>query len=185
MARSFQDDLNYSNKIQTSPMWEYIYKQFFCDYQALDIVVWPDPLQSEGVDRILINELGKTRYLEEKADKYPPNNIYLEYVSAVEYNSPGWIEKPVKTDYLIYAYPTYGVAYVIKFKFLKQVWDIHKADWIKAYGKQAKTFSNGGAYTSLGCAVPLNILKEAIDKISRLPGIFMKRIEFETVKVYE
>jgi len=101
MARSFYDDLNYSNKIQNSPIWEEIYQKFFYAHQSIDIVVWPDPLQTEGVDRILINESGNTRYLEEKADKYPPNNIYLEYQSADEYNSPGWIEKPVKTDYLV------------------------------------------------------------------------------------
>jgi len=74
------------------------------------------------------------------------------------------------------------VAYIIKFKFLKQAWEINKAYWIKAYGKQTKTYGHGGAYTTLGCAVPLSVLQEAIDKVARIPGMFMKRIEFEPVK---
>lgn len=178
MARDFKKDLQFAESFQNSPQWTEIYNKAYPDHQSIIIIPGDDKRQYKGVDCIVETEHGSLRNVEEKIDSWPPSNMFIEYLSCAEVNTPGWIEYPAETQDLLYIFVNHGIAYKINFKHLQAVWKIHKNDWIKRYQRGASTKSGYGGYSSLGCAVPVVEVQKAIDEYTRLPKAFMKLIEF-------
>lgn len=176
MSANFHDDLDYSKRIEATPLWTQVYDQHFPDYQSLTIV--DDlTLQKQGVDRIIVTEVGNRWYLEEKADKWPPKNLFLEHISSAEHKTPGWMEKDTLTDFLGYAYPAYGVAYVFRYKHLKKAWENNKREWIDRYEKAVQ---NPG-YTTKGCAVPIVEVMAALLKVVQAEILAVREVKVDII----
>jgi len=144
--------------------WKAVYQQVFPYFKKAKRLPGTHQLQNLGVDKILRTEAGKDIFLEEKFDRTTYDNFFLEYISNLEKETPGWLVKPVLTDYLAYVRLGMGKCYFIPFPPLQMAWLEHGDRWLAEYGpKTAGTYRNGGfLYDTVGCCVPMT---EVLSKV--------------------
>lgn len=156
----FIQDLKWANDEKLTPFWEAIYYEFFPDVLSISGTIESMDLQKMGVDRVVHLENGKRFLIDEKIRKSDWPDILLEYKSAAEYNTPGWIEKPLSIDYLAYAFCPSQTCYLFDWVSLKRVWRYYGEKWKKEY---PTILAKNEGYTTLSVAVPISVL---CDKIS-------------------
>jgi hypothetical protein len=117
-------------------------------------------LQNKGIDQIIVlPKIGKI-YVEEKIVFHQWQEILLEYLSNAQKGTPGWIEKDLWCDYLIYAFFETKTAYVIKWKELKALWDNEKEALKKIYPPVGTPNYNGN--NSVCAKVPIDLLQKKL-----------------------
>ncbi len=157
----YDADKMISDEYADNPIWETIYRTYFPDYASMASVGPNSWGQKSGIDRVIILQSGKTVNVEEKVRYVDRDDIFLETVSVVEKNVPGWISKPAATDYLCYHFQPSKRTYMFPFLALRRTWSVGEPFWSRTYG--IRTVENKN-YHSQGICVPIDIMKIALGR---------------------
>lgn len=161
----FDESLARSHSASDLPIWLEIYRKAFPDMLACLDHRQDGEHQRAGIDRSVILENSKQLLIDEKIRWTAYNDILLEYLSSRERNVPGWVCKPLRCDYICYAFATTGKAYLLPVPQLQSAWRVHGHEWIAAYREiQARNKS----YTTISVAVPVDVLFRAIGQALRI-----------------
>lgn len=155
----FHERKAYSLQAGDESFWSAVYAEYFADLARIETVEYPDPRQFKGIDRVLHMTSGDSVTIDEKkrARDYP--DILLEYLSNSRTRSLGWVEKPLYTDYIAYAFMPSQTVYLYPAYLLRRAWQQNKLEWLQKY--PPKRADNHGYY-SLSCAVPIDVLDRAV-----------------------
>lgn len=161
----FHERKAYSLRAGDESFWSAVYAEYFADLARIETVEYPDPRQFKGIDRVLHMTSGDSVTIDEKkrARDYP--DILLEYLSNSRTRSLGWVEKPLYTDYIAYAFMPSQTVYLYPAYLLRRAWLQNKLTWLQKY--PPKRADNHGYY-SLSCAVPIDVLDRAISGAGRV-----------------
>jgi len=171
IEHNFHDDLARSHAASDLSLWLEIYRQAFPTLQVAIDHREDGEHQRAGIDRSLILANSKQILIDEKI-RWPGKNgriyhdILLEYVSNDRYNTPGWVCKPLRADYICYGIAAVGRGYLLPVPQLQQAWSRHGAEWLEANG--TRTSPNQG-YNTLNCPVAVRTLFAAIGDCLRVP----------------
>lgn len=117
--------------------------------------------QKKGIDKILWMDSGKKLFIDEKKRRKDYGDILLEEYSNFDKKIPGWIDKPVHTDYIVYFIEPSGKIYLLPFILLKNAWLKNKDQWSTKYERK---FAQNRGYRTSNIPIPTNILLSAIKK---------------------
>ena len=120
--------------------------------------------QIRGVD-VVVESMQRTWTIEEKVRTKQYGDIFLEYASARELGTPGWIAKNLVSDYLAYIVLEDKSVRLFPFPLLRQAWIRNGENWKRKYGEIS--VPNGGqfgTYTTLGVCVPVDVVWDEITK---------------------
>ena len=148
-VHDFSVDLKYS--MEERSFWDVIYKTAFPIMLGLVDCSSDMTMQSAGIDTIVKLPFGGKLYIDEKKRKKNYGDILIEYNSNDTTNSPGWVEKHLKIDYIAYAFMETNSVYFIPFKELQLKWKENKNEWLKKY--PLKSAANR-FYKTLNVAIP-------------------------------
>jgi hypothetical protein len=152
----FKKDLEYSHKCEVMELWEKAYRHFFPTMASTIVHGQDGEHQRAGVDRSVILKNSKQVLVDEKARRIKDTgDIMVEYMSNDRMETPGWVEKPLRCDYVAYAFIPSRKVYLLPFVQLQNAWMRHKEVWLKKYG--TKGAQNKG-YKTLNCPVPTDVL---------------------------
>lgn len=177
VLHSFKESLAMSHKAEDLPIWGEVYKKAFPDMVGMQSYRADGFWQREGVDRGILLKTSKQLYVDEKVRgrNKKTGNIYediaLEYLSSKESKTPGWVCKPLRADYIAYLIAPLGKCYLLPVIQMQSAWERNKVEWIgNSWPIQAKNFDEktGRAWTTLSCAVPVNVLFKEIGKDLRI-----------------
>lgn len=153
---NFNASLKKSQSDQDLTFWKTLYVDWFGE--GITIIKHPEHgvHQKEGIDRSIVLPNSRQFLIEEKVDWYETGNMFLEYWSSYDDRSPGWIEKPLRCDYLVYAFPKCGQAFLFDFLQLRKTWFANKNEFIRKYGEK-RVYNDKGRckWTTVGVAVPV------------------------------
>lgn len=162
MGRDFHADNAYSLAASGETFWLAVYRKAFPTMTRCEICT-DTTRQRQGIDRVLTLSNGRTVNVDEKKRAQEYGDILLEYVSALEYKTPGWIEKDLAIDYLAYAFMRSHRCYLFPWPMLHRAWVQYGQAWKDKYGKvTAKTKTGGSTYQTLSVPVPIAILRQAV-----------------------
>ena len=158
MTAIFKDDLAYSHTEADKEYWLKIYRKAFPTLESIEDNREDGPTQRGGIDKTVILKNGKRIGIDEKIRRIAnTGDIMLEYQSSP--GSPGWAEKPLLCDYIVYIFLPSGLAHYLPVIQLQSVWQKNKEVWLNKYS--TRSAKNEG-YSTLNCPVPTNILYQAI-----------------------
>lgn len=155
----FEQRLNEANDVKLNPFWLNVYTEYFTDIATMSGTIEDIKYQKMGIDRVVTLRNGKKYLIDEKIRHATWTDILLEYKSASEYDTPGWIEKPLHIDYLAYAFLPSKTCYMFDWPSLQRVWKYYKDKWLSEY-KTIRAVNE--SYTTLSVAVPIDILLEKV-----------------------
>lgn len=163
VIHSFADSLEASKRNRDPKQWEKIYRVFF---PTLIRIAYKDEdgrAQRLGIDTIITLENTRTIYIDEKERNEDYGDIFLEYYSAKETKSPGWVAKNLACDYIAYLIKPTGTCYMLPFQALRRAWrdTPTRFEWL---GKYRRIPVKNVDYTTVGIAVPANVVLNAIMK---------------------
>lgn len=157
--RTFDADLKESHSPVITSFFDANYRsQFGADINIIRNDNYNDG-QKRGIDVVIYRGNDTVIRAEEKADKYPPNNFALEYVSSDRTNAPGWMEKDLACDYLVYGFYKSGVCYFLPWLQLRRAWIEHRDHWKQSYPCRAR---DNGTYNTLWVAVPVKVVLQSV-----------------------
>ena len=120
--------------------------------------------QRAGAD-VRINSNGRVIHIEEKIRKKKYPDFFLEYFSAKEYDTPGWIEKDLLCDYLSYICTEDGCVDILPFALLRHAWKRKGNEWKTVYGEvHVHNYGPNTRYTTVGVCVPKQIVWSEISR---------------------
>ena len=157
----FDKSLKQSQHDQDLAFWKKVYTD--CFGEGIVIIKHSEygSHQKDGIDRSVILPDSRQFLIEEKVDWYQTGNLFLEYWSMYEDRSPGWIEKSLRCDYLVYAFPKCGQAFLFDFLQLQKTWFANKQQWLQQFGKKTVRNTNGcREWTTIGVTVPVKLVYE-------------------------
>lgn len=156
-VHDFQQYLEKSHHCQDLPFWGDVYKAFFGDGIVIIKHSASGEHQKAGIDRSVVLPDSSIYRIEEKVDYHHNQNMFIEYWSDWENKVPGWINKPLRCDYIVYAILALGEAYFFKPLPLQRAWVNNRERWIETYHE--KRISNqlrNHEWTTVGVPVPVN-----------------------------
>jgi len=152
----FKKDLEYSHDCETMKFWERAYRHFFPTMASTVVHGQDGEHQRAGVDRSVILENSKQVLIDEKARRIKDTgDIMLEYTSNDRTGGLGWAEKPLRCDYVAYAFVPSRKVYLLPFIQLQNAWMRNKEEWLKKYRTKKAPNRN---YNTLNCPIPTNVL---------------------------
>jgi len=152
-------------------MWQEYYKKRFPNYKEL-IKTKPEKsvLQAGGVDRIVIQEDEVPFTADEKTLQNVYEEIAFEYISNSTKGTPGWANKPLMCDEILYAFGPIGQVFEFDRVTIQKVWKKYGEKWLKNAKDPATKYSfivtketivaPGMSYLSYNCAVPIYIVEQ-------------------------
>ncbi|MGH9932137.1 MAG: hypothetical protein ACREA9_23285 [Pyrinomonadaceae bacterium] len=166
-VHNFDESLASSHAAEVLPFWEECYRSAFGKYFAAMVSHRDDgEHQRAGIDRSVVLTNSKQILIDEKVRFEPWKDIALEYVSNDRTNTPGWVCKPLRADYIAYAVAPLGICYLLPVIQLPSAWDIHGDDWKGKAATRQQGYKNVRApnpsYFTLSVAVPVDVLFRAI-----------------------
>ena len=169
-VHSFQTELNYSHENEGAGFWVEAYNYFFPNHAAVIRHSQNGDHQRLGIDTTVVMPNSKTYRIDEKLRRGQWSDILLEEWSDHERRVPGWVCKSVLSDFVIYAVPESGKAYLLPCGALRTAWETNADTWrrtckrIEAHNRDPRT---GRTWTSVNWAIPENILFRAIGQCLR------------------
>jgi hypothetical protein len=152
----FKKDLEYSHDCEAMEMWESAYRHFFPTMASSVTHGQDGEHQRAGVDRSIILANSKQILIDEKARRiHDTGDIMVEYVSNDRMETLGWAEKPLRCDYIAYAFVPSKKVYLLPFTQLQNAWHRNKDEWLKKYRTKRAPNKN---YNTLNCPVPTSVL---------------------------
>ena len=168
---NFEKSLKMSHEAEDLPFWGEVYRKAFPGMVAMVNHREDGEWQRAGIDRSLILKNSKQILIDEKVrgrNKLTGKvytDIALEYWSDEERQSPGWVCKPLRADYIAYAIAPIGKCYLLPVIQLQIAWNENSSEWIENYRRiKARNKYNGNVWTTISVPVPVSELFSAIGK---------------------
>lgn len=125
--------------------------------------------QKSGSDVVIWTTANRFYTADEKIrDRSDFSDIALEYISNNRKNTPGWMDKDLGIDYLVYAFVPVRRAYLFPWQQLKAAWSKNKTNWLRLAHEKQDGFmvvsSPNPTYNTLSCAVPTELLIAEVQK---------------------
>ena len=158
-VHNFKDSLALSERYTDAPWWGQVYRKAFPDFVRMATIEGPSPEQRAGIDRRIFLHSGKVLEVDEKVRAQDWPDFLLEYQSAAEYNTPGWIVKPLLCDYIAYAYVPSHTCFLLPVQELQRAWREHGQRWIV---KHRRVEAKNEGYTTVSVAVPRDVVWAAL-----------------------
>ena len=138
MSYSFPQRLSWAIEYSKDPIWEKIYRSYFPTVLTItNHYLHSGPHQQQGIDRALELSNGSRITIEEKIRKSGPERadflIEFENIGKNGNKTPGWVEKPLTCDYLMFHYKDSQESYLFPWPLMQQAWWQNKAAWLKKY----------------------------------------------------
>lgn len=159
----FHECLKRSAIQSDEPFWAQVYRKAFPD-----MVGWintasagKSPIQEHGIDRIIVLKSDRHLYIDEKKSSRSYNSFFLEYISNDRIQSPGWMEKPLRIDFLAYAFMPDQRVYLMQWDMLQIAWRRMRRKWLEIYPRRK---ARNKTYNTLGVCVPIS---DVIDAMAR------------------
>ncbi len=171
MVHDFYKSLEKSHMAEDLPFWEQVYRGAWSDFSAMVNHRQDGEHQRAGIDRSVILTNSKQILIDEKV-RYPAKSghiytdILLEVISNDVYNTPGWVKKNLRADFIAYAIVGIGVCYLLPVPFLQKAWIVNGSAWEKKYGRK---YAPNQGYNTVNVGVPVEVLFPAIGKCLRVP----------------
>lgn len=173
IEHDFAVSLAKSHAAEDLPFWEECYRAAFGGlFQAMhshrDDGFW----QRDGIDRSVTLTNSKQILIDEKVRWKAYDDIALEYVSNDQSRTPGWVCKPLRSDYIAYAIAPLGNCYLLPVIQLQRAWMNNGEEWIAKAERRDAGFrlcraANKG-YTTISVALPVDVLFPAIGSALRV-----------------
>ncbi len=159
MQRNFKDDLKASHEDASLAIWERAYRKLFVNYSSMADNLTDGLGQRCGVDRVIILTNSKTVKVDEKLIDGDYEKFFIEFKSSVEHNTPGWVEKELLCDYILYVFKKSGKCFLLPVPQLQRAYVKNKNKWHKQY----VTFMQPNkGYTTAGLLVPIKVVMQEI-----------------------
>ena len=165
MVHDFKEQLAYSHAASSHPIWEQVYQKAFPGFTAMVDHREHGEHQLAGIDRSIIMPNSKVILIDEKVRKKDYGDIALEHISSTRSGAPGWVCKPLRCDYIVYAILPAGRAYVLPVVQLQEAWRRRGKEWIANY-REVRSANRG--YWTINVAVPTNELFKEIGQTLRI-----------------
>lgn len=168
LTHDFHERLSDSEEVAKSPWLKQRYIEFFPTLQCGPPVTDDGWAQRAGVDRNLVLRDGTIKRVDEKFrfQNYP--DILLEYISSDIHETPGWIEKELYCDYIVYVFVPTQQAHFYDFRLLKRAWEQNKEQWKVKADYETEGFKlvpgKNKGYRTWSVAVPIETLDKAMNK---------------------
>jgi len=165
MPHNFNESLAFSHSFENHPIWPKVYKKAFPTMVEMVSYKQDGFWQREGVDRGVLLENTKQIFIDEKVRGRNKktglvyDDILLEYKSSKEHDTPGWINKPLRADYIAYLIAPLGRAAILPVIQLQAAWNTYGSEW-KLKHRCIESPNNG--YTTLSVCVPPKVVFKAI-----------------------
>lgn len=159
----FRECLEWSAIQSDEPFWDQVYRKAFPD-----MVGWINtasagnsPIQEHGIDRIIVLKSDRHLYIDEKKSSRSYNSFFLEYISNDRIQSPGWMEKPLRIDFLAYAFMPDQRVYLLQWDMLQRAWRNFRREWLSTYPTRKVP---NKTYHTWGVCVPISVVRAAISR---------------------
>lgn len=163
-VHEFSKDLKKSHETSQDSLFETCYRTLFGDeFLAMHSHNNDGKHQQTGLDRSVILKSGKCLWIEEKVRDKDYPDILLEFYSNFGAKTPGWIEKPLNCDFIVYAKKPSRKMYIFPTVIIQMAWKKHKNEWIEKYGEKS-AFNT--TYRTVNCPVPEDVLFKAMYECS-------------------
>lgn len=151
----FLNNITSSMNDSNLPLYNEVYKGYFSDFSCSINLNNNIEYQTKSVDRIIQLNSGKEIFIEEKLRWKKFDDFLIEEFSSFESATPGWINKDIHADYILYVIKPLKKSYLIPTQLLKKAWEVNKDKWKSQYHRiEAKNKT----YTSINWAIPINVL---------------------------
>jgi len=154
----FDDSLALSERYGDT-WWLPIYRRAFPTLRSAVAVNEDGWAQRGGIDRLLTLACGRTYTVDEKIRTSDWPDVLLERWSDEARRSPGWVQKPLATDFIAYAYAPTATCVLLPVPALQRAWRQHGRGWIGLYGERRAV---NPRYTSVSVPVPRTVLMQAM-----------------------
>lgn len=163
MIHDFHERLAWSELQSDEPFWEEVYRKAFPDLVvcASTAAAGKSALQTQGIDRYIVLASGRELRIDEKKSSRSYNSFFLEYISNDRIQSPGWMEKPLRIDFLAYAFMPDQRVYLMQWDMLQIAWRRMRRKWLEIYPRRK---ARNKTYNTLGVCVPIS---DVIDAMAR------------------
>ena len=158
-VHDFNEQNAWSQAAGDEPFWDAVYQKAFPDMVSHMLSTGNTEAQHAGIDRIILLSNGKTVSVDEKKRSAVYNDILLEYKSNDKTDAPGWMEQPLRIDYLAYAFMPIQRVYLFPWLLLRRAWLHYGAGWKRKYQHVS---ANNGFYTTWSVAVPISVVRKAV-----------------------
>lgn len=115
--------------------------------------------QRGGIARLLTLNCGRTFTVDEKIRSEDWPDVLLERWSDEDRRVPGWVQKPLASDFIAYAFAPAGTCLLMPVPALQRARRQHGRQWISMYGTR---LAYNPGYVSVGVPVPRGVLMQAI-----------------------
>jgi len=170
LLHDFKSDLAFSHDLEGAEFWREIYEQFFPGNVAVIRHSADGDHQRLGIDTTVVMGNAKIYRLDEKTRRNDYGDILLEEFSDLERHIPGWVVKPVLSDFILYAIPKAGKAYLLPCAALQTAWARNCETWrrtcqrVEAHNRDPRT---GREWASVSWAIPERDLFQALGRYLR------------------
>lgn len=154
-VNDFRESLDWSINIANDPFWDKFYGKLFPGMEWHMVCSENCQGQHLGIDRIVYLKSGQIRNIQEKVRKNLWPDILLEFISNDKHGTPGWMEKPLLIDYLVYVFWAEKKGYVFDWAMLRRAWLHFRDKWLEKY-KIIDSQNEG--YVTKSVAVPIDVL---------------------------
>ena len=158
-VHNFNDSLRLSHEAEDLPVWNEVYKKAFPDLLKVVSYRADGFWQREGVDKGIILPTTKQLFIDEKIRFKDYGDILLEYISSDKYKTKGWVNKPLRADYIAYLIAPSGVCHLLPVIQLQSAWIKYGNEWIRMY---KKIIAKNNGYNTVSVGVPIPVLWKAI-----------------------
>lgn len=125
----FKSDLAFSHASEGAAFWREVYERFFPGHAAVIRHSEDGDWQRLGVDSSVIMPSSKVFTVDEKVRRRDYPDIALEEWSDFDRGIPGWIQKRLLSDYLLYVVLPAGRAYLLPVLQTQEAWRRHGEEW--------------------------------------------------------
>jgi len=182
MAKTIRgEETSFNDKNKSTREFDETLKKFFHQKwpgMIREIIKTPDDHKSadqdNGIDWVVVLSAGTRLYIEVKYLLKTHEEILFEHTVDLTQGKPGWIEKPLFSDYLFYIFAPTQEIYMFNFKILQTVWFNNKERWMNgedgAFEIETPTRTNNYLYYTLSTCVPIQVVLDEYKKenISRV-----------------
>ena len=168
---NFATSLAMSHEAEDLPIWETIYREAFPEFTSMVTYRQDGFWQREGIDRGVILSNTKQLFIDEKirGRNKKTNRVYddiaLEYISSDKGDTPGWVCKPLRADYIAYLIAPLGICHLLPVIQLQNAWKKNGENW-KRNG--FKIVAQNQGYKTISVGVKPEVLWPAIGKEFRV-----------------
>ena len=129
LTHDFKTDLAFSHDLEGADFWREVYTQFFPGHAAVIRHSEDGDHQRLGVDTSVIMPSSKAFTVDEKIRRANFRDIALEEWSDFDRGIPGWIQKRLLCDHILYTILPAGRAYLLPVLQTQEAWRRHGDEW--------------------------------------------------------